>query len=40
MTAKEFAPKYNMKEEEAQIFLSFIMKGIEFKEKHIDKKID
>jgi hypothetical protein len=35
---KEFATLFNMDKEDAIIFLSFIQKGIEYKEKHIDKK--
>lgn len=35
---KEFAQLFAMNIEDAKIFLSFIEKGIDFKEKHIDKK--
>jgi len=38
VSALEFAKKYEMTEQEAKIFLSFIQKGIEFKESHIDSK--
>ena len=38
VSAKEFANKYQMTENEAYIFLSFIQKGIKFKEEHLDKK--
>ena len=33
---KEFATLFNISEEDSKIFLSFIYKGIEFKESHID----
>jgi len=36
-TAKEFATLFAMKEKDAEIFLSFVHKGIRFKEKHLDK---
>ena len=35
---KEFSEHFNMSQEEAQIFLSFINKGLEFKKENIDKK--
>lgn len=35
---KEFAVLFAMDEDEAKIFLSFILKGIEFKENYLDKK--
>jgi len=38
VSAEEFAKKYNMESHEAYIFLSFIQKGIKFKEEHLDKK--
>jgi len=34
---KEFATLFAMSEDEAKTFLSFIQKGIEYKEEHIDK---
>ena len=40
ITSQEFAQQFNMKEEEARIFLEFIEKGVQFKEKHIDEKSD
>lgn len=33
---EEFAKKFGMDSEDAKIFLSFIHKGIQFKEEHID----
>lgn len=36
-TSKDFAKEFNLEENDAKIFLEFIQKGIEFKEKHIDK---
>lgn len=36
--AKEFAEIFEMDEKEAMMFLSYIMKGIQFKENHIDNK--
>ena len=38
VSVKDFAEKYLMDEHEAYIFLSFIHKGIKFKEDHLDKK--
>lgn len=38
VSVEVFANKYSMTQQEAKIFLSFIQKGIEFKEKHLDKK--
>ncbi|MDA3856070.1 MAG: hypothetical protein PF569_07450 [Candidatus Woesearchaeota archaeon] len=35
---EEFANLFAMKKEDAQIFLSFIDKGLKFKEDHLDKK--
>ena len=35
---EDFALKFGMSKDEAEIFLTFIKKGIKFKEKHIDKK--
>lgn len=37
INAKEFATLFAMSEDEAVIFLSFIQKGIKFKEEHMDK---
>lgn len=34
----EFSKFFNMTEDEAKIFLSFIEIGLEFKKKHIDKE--
>lgn len=34
---EEFATLFAMKNEDAQLFLSFINKGLEFKKKNIDK---
>jgi hypothetical protein len=34
----EFATLFNMEEDDAEILLSFIKRGIEFKEKYIDPK--
>jgi len=33
---KEFSKLFNIDEEDAEILISFIHKGIKFKEKHID----
>lgn len=38
ITNKEFAKKFDMNQKDAITFLKFIKKGIEFKEKNIDKK--
>lgn len=38
VSAKEFSKLFNMDEEDAVVFLSFIQRGLEFKENHIDKK--
>jgi hypothetical protein len=38
ITNEEFAKIFNMDEKDAIIFLKFIEKGIQFKEKHIDNK--
>ena len=38
VSTKEFSELFLMSEEEAYIFLSFIDKGLKFKEKHLDKK--
>lgn len=35
---KEFSILFGMSEEEAKTFLSFIVKGLEFKRNHIDRK--
>lgn len=35
---KEFAVLFAIEENDAKIFLSFILKGIEFKENYLDKK--
>ena len=34
----EFSTLFNIDKEDAIIFLSFIQKGIQFKEQHLDKK--
>ncbi len=34
----QFAKLFNMSNNEAKLFLSFIHKGIKFKEQHLDKK--
>ena len=38
VSAREFASKFGMSVDEAVIFLSFIHKGVKFKEENIDKK--
>ncbi|PLW79741.1 hypothetical protein C0585_06160 [Candidatus Woesearchaeota archaeon] len=38
ISAREFASKFCMSVDEAVIFLSFIHKGVKFKEENIDKK--
>ncbi len=38
VSVKEFATLFAIQEDEAKTFLSFIDKGIKFKEEHIDKK--
>lgn len=35
---EEFSTLFNMEKKDAIIFLSFIQKGVEFKEQHLDKK--
>lgn len=36
ISLKDFSDRFNIEEKDAVIFLSFIQKGIQFKEKHID----
>ncbi len=38
VTPKEFSEMFNMSEQEAKLFLSFIEVGLNFKKKHIDKR--
>lgn len=38
ISISSFAEKFGLEKYEAEIFLSFIYKGIEFKEEYIDKK--
>lgn len=38
LSAKEFANLFSMEVKDAAIFLSFIERGIQFKERHIDGK--
>ena len=38
ISIKEFSILFAIKEKDAKAFLSFIQKGIQFKEEHIDKK--
>ncbi|MEA2037829.1 MAG: hypothetical protein U9O94_10065 [Nanoarchaeota archaeon] len=38
VSPKEFSKLFEMSEKEAEIFLSFIEKGIKFKEDNIDKR--
>lgn len=38
VSAPEFAKLFAMSEEEAETFLSFIDRGLRFKEQHIDQK--
>lgn len=38
ISVEDFANIFDMEENEAVIFLSFIQKGLKFKEKNIDKK--
>lgn len=40
VSAKEFADLFAMTSEEAVVFLSFIQRGIKFKEQHIDPHKD
>ena len=37
ISAKEFSVLFAMEEKDAEIFLSFIQKGIGFKQAHLDK---
>jgi hypothetical protein len=37
ITAEEFATFFAMTEHDAEIFLSFIEKGVRFRENHLDK---
>lgn len=38
ISVSNFAQKFGLEKHEAEVFLSFIYKGIEFKEEYIDKK--
>jgi hypothetical protein len=40
ISAEGFARKFRMDIRDAKVFLSFIVKGIEFKERRVDKKRD
>ena len=38
VSVKEFATLFAMNQKEAQVFLSFVEKGLKFKEKYVDKE--
>ena len=38
ISSEGFARKFRMDLRDAKVFLSFIVKGLEFKEKHLDEK--
>lgn len=37
-SAADFAAKFGLSEKDASVFLEFVMKGVKFKEEHIDGK--
>ncbi len=38
VSTKDFAEKFGLSEKDAAVFLEFVMKGVRFKEEHIDRK--
>ena len=38
VSAADFGKKFGISEEDAKAFLDFVMKGVKFKEEHIDGK--